>query len=611
MIRRAYLIGLTFTIVIVIYLARLFVIQVTPVTMPGTSEYSKYKQHNWKRTAVSQRSKRLQLDDGRAVFFDQHRVPLHTERYTTAAFFPIKHWQEISIGEISELASILKRNAGELSTWLRSLETADFLYDEMELPIKLTEEQCLKLNRLHFEGLELVPYTARNGHHRDYLHVIGFLGEHPEWVEEHYKKEIEQLANWDRNKKIGASGLERSLDRVLHGVGPTYISYTLDGQSRYMSGIGPRVVRPENPYYPMHVITTLDEQLQASLERIIDERGIVEGAVVMLDAHNGDIKAMVSRPALVPGEWNDIEETSWKNHALTAYEPGSVYKIVTAAAALEYGVVTEDESFHCDGEYGKYGLSCWKKGGHGKQTLAEAFANSCNIVFATLAERLTPKQLHDTAASLGVIYPVGWHHDQATAPFSGPIRLLEEEEGGTSVLDQTRHDGGIMAQSGIGQRDVRLTPLQAANMLVTIINGGVQYETRVVSSIEYADGLTAVELPIHTGHEHRYRIHPSTARRLMTYMEGVTARGTASHLAKGAWPLAGKSGTAQLSGSLAGLNNQWFVGYAPANKPRYTAAVLVRKAKQGTSNQAALLFREVMEEAARHDQLEQQQGKKK
>jgi len=602
--KRAFIIGIGFTCMILVYMIRLMLVQIIPTSLNWPIASSKYKENNWKQTSVQQRSKQLQLDDGRAVFLDEHEVPLQTERYITIAFFPIKRWDELTISEATELGAILNKSPSELISWVKGLEYAEFLYDEMHLPIKLTERQLIQLNELNQEGFELVHYTARNGHHHSYKHVIGFLGEHPEWVEQHYRAEIEQLKYWDRNSKIGVSGLEQSLDRVIHGVGPTYISYTLDGQSRYMAGIGPRVIDPNNPYYPLQVITTLDRELQSSIERLIDDRNVAEGAIVLLDARNGDIKAMVSRPALTPDAWDEIDDNSWKNHALTAYEPGSIYKIITAAAALEYGVVKDDELFHCNGEYGKYGLTCWKKGGHGQQTLADAFANSCNIVFATVAERLTAQQLHDTAAALGVIHPVGWHNDLAVSPLTGPLRLLEEEEAGTAVIDLANRDGGIMAQSGIGQRDVRMTALQAANMIVTIINGGVQYETRVVSSIQYADGIPVFELPVHIGHEHRYRIHSETSRRLMTYMEAVTTRGTASHLDKGAWTLAGKTGTAQLSGQLKGYNNQWFTGYAPANQPRYAAAVLIRKTRSGSKNEAAALFREVMEIAAKHEKKE-------
>ncbi|MEK4250663.1 peptidoglycan D,D-transpeptidase FtsI family protein [Paenibacillus sp. FSL W7-1287] len=608
--KRALIVGIGFTCLMFIYIARLMFVQIIPTAINGSSVNNKYKEHNWKATAVTQRTKQLQLDDGRAVFLDQHEQPLQTERYKTIAFFPIKRWDELTLIEATKLGTILDRAPSELMSWVKELKFADFIYDDKHLPVRLTEQQIRQLSQLDQEGFEIVDYTARNGHNDSYRHVIGFIGEHPEWVEQRYRSEIDTLKNWDRNSKVGVSGLEHSLDRILHGIGPTYISYTLDGQSRYMAGIGARFIAPNNPYYPLHVVTTLDLELQSSIEKLMDERNVAEGAVVLLDASNGDIKAMVSRPRLQPESWANIDNNSWRNHALTAYEPGSIYKIVTAAAALEYGVVTEDEQFHCSGEYGKYGLSCWKKGGHGKQTLADAFANSCNIVFATLAERLTSQQLHDTAAALGVIHPVGWHNDQRISPLPGPMRLLEEEEAGTAVHDVLTRDGGIMAQSGIGQRDVRLTPLQAANMIVTILNGGLQYETRVVSSINYADGIPVVELPVHIGHEHKYRIHPSTAHRLRYYMEQVTARGTAAYLQGGAWSLAGKTGTAQLSGKLDGYNNQWFTGYAPADKPRYAAAVLLRKTRADSKNKAAALFQEVMELAAEHELEEQGHSRK-
>lgn len=603
--RRAFLIGMLFSFVIIIYTIRLLVLQIVPASLSLPTADSKYKLSNWKRTAVIQRSKQLQFNDGRAIFLDEHYAPLQSEQYMTIAFFPVKAWQGYSLTQFTALAQALGKPAAELREWLIHLQYADYMYDEMNLPIALSREQVIKLKQLQIEGFEIVTYTARNGHNGSYKHIIGFTGEYPEWVEQHYKKEIEQLEHWDRNTKVGVSGLEHSLDRLIHGLGPSYISYTLDARSRVMSGIGPRIVETNNPYYPLNVITTLDRQLQSELEQYMDKQSITEGAVVLLDASNGDIKAMVSRPALLPGAWSDISDDSWRNHALTAYEPGSIYKIVTAAAALEYGVVTENEHFHCAGEYGKYGLSCWKKGGHGEQTLAQAFANSCNIVFATLAERLTPQQLYDTAAALGVIYPVGWHTNETESPFTAPLRLLEEEEGGTAILNLAQRDGGILAQSGIGQRDVRLTPLQAANMMVTIIHGGKQFQTRAVSSVNYADGLSVKEFPVHYGHEHRYRIHPQTASKLMGYMNGVVEYGTAKSIndSKG-WKLAGKTGTAQLSGAWKGMNNQWFVGYAPAENPKYTAAVLVRKAKSNSRNQAPLIFKEVMELAAEHDKHE-------
>src|SRR5690606_7805325 len=102
----------------------------------------------------------------------------------------------------------------------------------------------------------------------------------------------------------------------------------------------------------------------------------------------------------------------WRNQAITAYTPGSIYKIITAAAAIEYGVIKSNETFECHGEYGRYGLSCWKEGGHGVISAEEAFAQSCNVAFAKISERLTAEQFINIADALGATHKVGWHNDQ-------------------------------------------------------------------------------------------------------------------------------------------------------------------------------------------------------
>src|SRR5690606_15537971 len=110
---------------------------------------------------------------------------------------------------------------------------------------------------------------------------------------------------------------------------------------------------------------------------------------------------------------------------------GSIFKIVVAAAALEYGVAAPREKFVCNGEYGKYGFSCWKKDGHGHLTFEEAFAASCNITFAELAKRLTAEQLQHTANMLGIGRPIGWESVVSTNRSAGEVfRQFDAEEAG-------------------------------------------------------------------------------------------------------------------------------------------------------------------------------------
>lgn len=599
--RRAIWIAIAFTGVMFIYTCRLIYLQISPTTTMFQQNGSKYKYYDWRQGAVNQRMKKLMIDDGRGHFVDEHGLSITSQKYDTIAFFPVHAWKEIDVTRFDKLAAILEKSPQQLHEFVGNLENASFLKDKSSEPIRLTEQQVDHIQELHLYGLEVVSYRDRYPKQFEQKHFIGTVAEFPEWTEKAYSSEINQLTNWSRNSKVGIIGLEYSLDRYLHGLGPSYISYTLDGRYDQLAGIGPRRIESTNPYYPLTIVTTIDLKLQNKIERYLDEQHVTDGAVVLLDTSNGDVKAMVSRPQLLPGQLQQGNDHILRNHALTAYSPGSIYKIVTTAAALEYNVVREDEHFFCNGEYGRYGLSCWKKGGHGDQTLEQAFANSCNVVFATLSERLTANRLYETASALGVVQKVGWHQDEGKAPISSPIRLLAEEENGIVFHDVSTKDGGIIAQSSIGQRDVHVTPLQAANMVVTLLNRGRQYENRIVSQINYADGQLLAQLPVHHGHENKYNIHPATAEKILGYMQLVIQQGTGKSIEAGSWHVAGKSGTAQLSGKQSGRNHQWFIGYGPTEHPKYALSVLVQEQPSGTKNQATKLFRGIMDIVAAHE----------
>src|SRR5690606_30762102 len=125
-----------------------------------------------------------------------------------------------------------------------------------------------------------------------------------------------------------------------------------------------------------------------------------------------DVLVMANRPNYDPLH-PDPQADDWANRAIRAQVPGSIFKIVIAAAALEYRVVRPHEAFVCNGEYGKYGFRCWKPGGHGRITFREAFAKSCNIAFAHAALRLKPEQIERTADALGIGRLIGWQESDS------------------------------------------------------------------------------------------------------------------------------------------------------------------------------------------------------
>src|SRR5690606_10343417 len=136
--------------------------------------------------------------------------------------------------------------------------------------------------------------------------------------------------------------------------GPTVVYQVTDAAKRPLAGLGMRTKSPDNPHYPLQVRTTLDAAIQSATQQAMAEAGIRMGAAVVLDAETADILAMVSLPSFDPMHIG-AKGTDERNHAITAYAPGSVFKTVTMAAALESGTAQPGTLFHCSGEYGRYG----------------------------------------------------------------------------------------------------------------------------------------------------------------------------------------------------------------------------------------------------------------
>jgi cell division protein FtsI/penicillin-binding protein 2 len=171
---------------------------------------------------------------------------------------------------------------------------------------------------------------------------------------------------------------------------------------------------------------------------------------------------------------------------------------------------------------------------------------------------------------------------------------LDQEAGGRLFEPGTpRDDEGALIQTAIGQRDVRVTPLQAANMVVTLLHGGEVLSPRVVTDVTLKDGKRLQTFPSHTLISKGEGISSATARKLLSWMREVVQTGTGTSLLKAQWPLAGKSGTAQATTGSKATDNQWFIGYAPADKPKYAIAVLAAGVPSGAPNEALPLFRAV------------------
>ncbi|CAH1205712.1 Penicillin-binding protein 4B [Paenibacillus auburnensis] len=527
------------------------------------------------------------LDSGRGRLYDRSGKPLAGETIWTAAFFPKNEREGGAAGkDLRRLATVLDVTYSELESRITGLkEPLLWPVSGGKTPKALSPAQAEEVEKLGIDGVRALPFTRRYGNAVSGRQWLGYLSEVSPAAA---KKSPTGL----RVPLAGTDGLEKTLEPLLQGVGHTEAYAQVDAHGNKLPGSGIKVRAPGNPYYPLSVYTTIDKGLQEGIERLTAESGVKEGAVVVLDSQTGDIEAMVSLPFYDPAKISP-EGGEWNNRALQAAVPGSIFKVVTAAAALEAGVTSPEEKFYCSGQFGKYGLSCPHGKGHGPLTLAQGFAVSCNTVFGALAERLSGAQLQAAALALGLGRDIGW---QAENTLGQPLlRPLAGEQRGTIFSTLLLDDAGARVQTAIGQRDVTVTPLQAANLVVTLLHSGEVRAPRILQRVAFKNGQTLQNLPAHLAPATAGAISANTSKLLLSWMRLVVTEGTGKRLQNSKWPVAGKSGTAQTMVKGVPRNNQWFIGYGPVDHPRYAVSVAVENVAPGSAHAATKLFGQIFD----------------
>lgn len=402
--------------------------------------------------------------------------------------------------------------------------------------------------------LVAVPYVRRYRDPPAAAHLIGFV---------------------QPRGRIGAAGLERRFEPFLRSRGARKLAFYRTATGEPLAGLAGRLVSEGSELYPLVLTATLDLALQRRAERLLAETGIEDGAVVILEVPSGDILAMASAPAFDPYHV-DPQDGRWRNRALVAEPPGSVFKTAVAAAALDAGAARPGEAFHCGGKHPVSRTRCRLPRGHGRITLEEAYAQSCNVVFAELALRLGAWRLQQAAERYGIGRPAGWRAERVNTPLAALRNFAQldgEEAGRLFAPGALPDDLHVVALSGIGQHSVRLTPLQAAQWTAAIAAGGGRLPApRAVSRISWQNGRTLHAFPAKTWPGTGFS--GASARWLRQAMALAATRGTAARLAGVPGGAAGKTGTAETGRD--GLVHQWFTGFYPRDNPRYAVAILAR-----------------------------------
>lgn len=538
--------------------------------------------------AEEQQSRVVVVDSGRGSILDRHGEPLTGTQEWRLFASPFTHAQvEAHRVKLGRLASLLGWTENQLVTQLESINRLQALSRPDGAELILKGEQAQAIKELGIPGIDALQSDDR-WRNRGARQVIGRVERNPFLIQQRFPDEWKQGV-YDSHSRIGVTGLESSFEPFLRADGSTLLTYTTDGRGRPLNGLSMKVegVSESAPY---RLQTTLDRRIQSVAERALDDAAVEEGAVVVQEIASGDLLAVASRPVEYSGENDD--KNPWDNRALMETTPGSIFKTVVAVAALDTGKVKPTDQFHCEGHLGRYGMQDSNPDGHGTQTLEQAYANSCNVVFAQVAEKLGGKTIETYAHRLGLGNRVMWSGELFKEK---EFRQLPQEQRGVIFSDAaTRKDSGAVAQTGIGQRDVRMTPLQAANMVTALFHEGRTLNPRVVKEIQQGDEETVFAFAPHTLAVDQ-PIQPETFSHLRSMMRAAVTDGTAQSLKSSDVKMGAKTGTAQL-GPDKDRFNKWMIGYGPTDQPRYAIAVLIRSVTDSQDDRAHRVFRQVMEQ---------------
>jgi penicillin-binding protein 2 len=523
----------------------------------------------------------------RGILFDRNGLPLVDNRPAfTLSVIPRELEDRQTV--LARLAVLLKIPYAELAEALERVSADSFMPVRIRRGLTLEEVARVEEWKLELPGVvvEVEPQRAYPGS-RFAAHLLGY-------VREVSDQQLKQ-GRYRRGDMVGQSGLERLLDEYLRG---------RDGGERIeVDALGRPVqlVRRQEPQPGARVVTTLDRRIQGVAERAM---GAHAGAVVVLDPRNGDLLAMTSSPAFDLDQFTGpLGREAWLqlvrdsrfpllNRAFQSqYAPGSLFKIVVAAAGLQEGSLRPVERVYCSGEFqlGNKTFKDWKEGGHGWVDLHRALVQSCNIYFYQAGLRVGADAIlkYARAFGLGALTGITLGGEK---PGLVPLPALMRERSG-----QFWHPGDTVNIS-IGQGQLLVTPLQVARMMAAVANGGILWKPRLVQRAEGSDGrLLYAEATEMNGH---VKLSPVVWEFLRQSLWSVVNEGgTGAGARLPGVGVAGKTGTAQsVAKGHAGANRDhaWFAAFAPADDPEVVVVVLVERGGKG-GQAAAPIARQILE----------------
>lgn len=457
----------------------------------------------------------------------------------------------------SSLAPILKQETSVLESQLSQIPQKDKVY--FVIARNLTKEQSERIESLKIEGLKTALEINRFYPQSSMAaHLLGFVG-------------------FDGDQRVGQYGVESFYDNILNGVEKTQNLLGGKVYSGIMKLFGFKTAEEEtnaektlNEAMGSDIVLTLDQNIQSLVENKLDallkKWGAPSGSIIVQEPNTGQILAMAASPSFDPNSYFDYRLEDFVNpNVQEVFEPGSSFKSITMAAAIDTGAVTPETTYYDEGEVkiGSYSIKNFNEKANGTQTMRQVLQHSLNTGAIFAQGR--------TGDDNFLNYVVGFGFGQKTG-----VDLSGEISGNISNLYSGRKINFATASFGQG---IAVTPIQLINAYSAIANGGKLMRPHVVKEIIHSDGSRQKIEPQVIGSP----ITQKTSNQLKSMLVDVVEKGFDKARISG-YDIAGKTGTAQIPDGKGGYlgNDQFihnFVGFAPAYAPRFTILIKMDKPK--------------------------------
>ena len=548
---------------------------------------------------------RLQsIDPQRGLIYDRNRVLLVDNRPSFDLSIILNDAKPIN-NTIKKLSEYIKVPADDLMSKIKKCKGIS-IYKPFLLKRDIGRDAlaAIEARKYDLPGIEVNVMPRRHYINRQTAaHLIGYLSE----INSDELKSA-KYSGCGSGDFIGKFGVEKAYGSYLRGKrGGRQVEVNATGQVV-------RILQTVDALPGHNIYLTIDLKLQQKAEELLEG---LAGAVIAMDPATGEILALASSPSFdqnsfVTGmsheQWHALVSNRFRpmeNKAVQGrYPPASTYKIVTAIAGLEEGIITKDTRFYCPGHYkcGDRDFRCWKKVGHGNIDIVTALAESCDVFFYQVGQKLGIDRLAWYAKACGLGSPTG-------------IKLDNEASGLIPTAAWKKRRTGIAWQIGetlsvaIGQGYNLASPLQMLLLTSAVANNGIRYKPLILKTIETAEGKIISDDSLHTKREIAGKL-PASRQTLEIVKKGLWEvvngrKGTARIARIDGIDISGKTGTAQVVGRQEDEDSDeedrayhlkphaWFVAFAPSDEPKIAVVVIVEHGGHGSST-AAPIARELI-----------------